>query len=401
MAAKRDYYEVLGVSKTATDAEIKRAFKHLALKYHPDRSKTPEDGEKFREINEAYQVLSDPDKRAAYDAGGFDAVDSNGAGGFGFGDGADFSDIFSEIFSGFGGMGGMGGSRRQRRSSEPVRERGKDVRIVIDLTLEEAVKGISKDLNVSMLSSCPDCKGIGSKTPKERIACPTCHGQGVIVQSNGFFQVRQPCHQCGGEGYLFKTPCKKCGGTGRVKQPRNVKFTIPAGIDAGQYITVSGQGEAGLHGGPNGDLIVVVNILPHKIFTRDGNNLYCEVPISFATATLGGKITVPSLEGKLSVTVEPGTQTGTTYRLTGKGIKSVSSARRIGDLMCTVKVETPVNLTDHQKELLQAFEATFEKPSTDIEVSKKVSADGKAQKPLMEEFAESVANFFKNLGKKD
>ena len=329
-------YEVLGVDRKASDDDIKRAFKRLAIKYHPDRNKDPDAGEKFQEINEAYQVLSDPAKRQAYDAGGFEAVDSSFGGGAGQGfdpfggAGADFADIFDTIFG-----GAAGGRSRQRRSSGPVPQRGRDMRVVIDLTLEEAVKGITKDIKLNVLSTCPECHGEGTKDPKSRKECPYCHGSGVLVQSNGIFRVQRTCSHCNGEGTVLTKPCKRCNGSGRVLQQRTVKINIPGGLDTGQYVTLAGEGESGIHGGPSGDLIAVVRIKEHKLFKRDGDNLYCEVPISFTTAALGGKVTVPTLDGKIALTIEPGTQTGTTFRLANKGIQPPIAGRRKGHLFCT------------------------------------------------------------------
>lgn len=400
MAAKRDYYEVLGLSKGASEEEIKRAFKRLAIKYHPDRNKDPDAGDKFREINEAYQVLSDANKRAAYDAGGFDAVDGSHAdpGGFGgFGGFSDFQDIFSEIF------GGMN-RQQNRRPSGPQPERGRDVRIVVDLTLEQAVTGLTKDVKINVLSSCPDCHGFGAKDPKDRKECPVCHGAGVVVSSNGLFRVQQTCSHCHGAGYILNKPCKTCGGSGRVKKQQTVSINIPGGLDSGQYIRVPGKGEAGINGGSAGDLLVVVNVLEHKLFKREGKDLYCEVPISFATAALGGKVEVPTLDGKKLITIEPGTQTNTVFRLQGKGIRPPYQGERAGHLYCTVIVETPVNLTEEQKDLLTKFEQSLDgdiqsAPDTKSGSSKKNT--NKAHKPALQKFVDNVSEFFSNMGKKE
>ena len=406
MATKRDYYEVLGLERTASDDDIKRAFKRLAIKYHPDRNKDPDAGEKFQEINEAYQVLSDPAKRQAYDAGGFEAVDGSFGGGAGqgfdpfggAGAGADFADIFDTIFG-----GAAGGRSRQRRSSGPVPQRGRDMRVVIDLTLEEAVKGITKDIKLNVLSTCPECHGEGTNDPKSRKECPYCHGSGVLVQSNGIFRVQRTCSHCNGEGTVLTKPCKRCNGSGRVLQQRTVKINIPGGLDTGQYVTLAGEGESGIHGGPSGDLIAVVRIKEHKLFKRDGDNLYCEVPISFTTAALGGKVTVPTLDGKIALTIEPGTQTGTTFRLANKGIQPPIAGRRKGHLFCTVVVETPVNLTDYQKDLLKKLDESLsgEESSGDVKgnaaQSKSKSSDSQ---PSIKKFIDNMAEFFKNSGQK-
>lgn len=420
MATKRDYYEVLGVARSATDDEIKRAFKRLAMKYHPDRNKEADAGERFREINEAYQVLSDPSKRQAYDAGGFDAVDgSRAGGGFDpFGGSADFADIFSQFFGDMGGGGG--GGRRRRGESGPIPEAGRDLRIVVRLTLEEAVQGITKEIKLNTLTSCPDCNGKGSKTPSDKRVCSSCDGNGVIIQQNGFFRVQRTCDKCHGAGAFFTHPCKTCNGSGRVQKPRTVSVTIPGGLDSGQFVTLEGMGEAGLHGGPAGDLIAVIQIEEHNLFKRDGDNLYCDVPISFTDAALGGRVTVPTLDGKLAITIEPGTQTGTTYRLPGKGIQPPIPNRPRGHLFCTVVVETPVGLTEYQKDLLYKLQQSMEdeskneasKPTEKAEKkaaaknanveAEKDDKDKESSKhmPRLKEYTENIANFFKNLAKK-
>lgn len=401
MATKRDYYEVLGVKRDASDDDIKRAFKRLAIKYHPDRNKDADAGEKFREINEAYQVLSDPQKRQAYDAGGFDAVEGQGQGFGGFGGGFEgfegagsFADIFSSIFSGGDPFGGAARGGR-RRGTGPQPTRGSDVRVVIRLTLEEAVRGITKEIRLKTLVTCPDCHGDGTTDPSSRKQCPQCHGQGVIIQQNGFFSVQRTCDRCNGEGVIITKPCAKCHGAGRVQEARTVKINIPAGLDTGQYVVVPNMGQAGLHGGSSGDLLATIEVLPHKLFRRDGDDLYCEVPISFATAALGGKVTVPTLDGKLAVTVEPGTQTGTTFRLAKKGIKAAHSNRPQGNLYCTVVVETPVNLTDYQKDLLHKLEQSLDGD----EQSGSKTKESSSHKPLWKSFADSVSDFIDNMKK--
>lgn len=422
MATKRDYYEVLGLTRSATDDDIKRAFKRLAMKYHPDRNKEADAGERFREINEAYQVLSDPNKRQAYDAGGFDAVDGSRGGGYDpFGGSADFADIFSQFFGDLGGGGGGGG--RRRGESGPAMEAGRDLRIVVRLTLEEAVRGITKEIKINTLNACPDCGGKGSKTPNDKTVCSACNGNGIIIQSQGFFRVQRTCDKCHGDGAFYKNPCKKCHGSGRIQSPRTVSITIPPGLDSGQFVTLAGQGEAGLHGGPAGDLIAVVQIEEHNLFKRDGDNLYCDVPISFADAALGGRVTVPTLDGKLSITVAPGTQTGTTYRLPNKGIQPPIPNRPRGHLFCTVVVETPVGLTEYQKDLLYKFQQSMDGEAK--EDSSKKSSDKAEEKatdkntetkdtntdtkddaafakiakhmPRFKKYSEDIANFFKKL----
>ena len=407
MASKRDYYEVLGVEKGADDAAIKRAFKRLAIKYHPDRNKDPDAGEKFREINEAYQVLSDPQKRAAYDQYGFAGADGSQAGGgnpFGAG-GADFSDMFGDIFGDiFGaGRGGFGS-----RSSGPREIRGRDLRARITITLEEAVKGCKKKLNVKTYVKCDTCGGSGLGKNGKKETCPHCHGQGQIFMRQGFMQVSQTCPHCNGSGYVITDGCKSCSGTGRVLKSKTLEVDIAAGVDTGDRIRLTGEGEAGLNGGPAGDLYVVIEVKDHEIFTRDGNDLYCEVPISFTTAALGGKVEVPTLEGAVNISIRPETQTGIMMRIPGKGVKSYNSSFK-GNLYCKIVVETPINLTAHQKELLKEFEASLngedkdskdskdDKSSKDEKSAKKRSESAARHKPKSEGFIKGVKKFFDDL----
>ncbi|SFJ92758.1 molecular chaperone DnaJ [Succinivibrio dextrinosolvens] len=407
MASKRDYYEVLGVEKGADDAAIKRAFKRLAIKYHPDRNKDPDAGEKFREINEAYQVLSDPQKRAAYDQYGFAGADGSQAGGgnpFGAG-GADFSDMFGDIFGDiFGaGRGGFGS-----RSSGPREIRGRDLRARITITLEEAVKGCKKKLNVKTYVKCDTCGGSGLGKNGKKETCPHCHGQGQIFMRQGFMQVSQTCPHCNGSGYVITDGCKSCSGTGRVLKSKTLEVDIAAGVDTGDRIRLTGEGEAGLNGAPAGDLYVVIEVKDHEIFTRDGNDLYCEVPISFTTAALGGKVEVPTLEGAVNISIRPETQTGIMMRIPGKGVKSYNSSFK-GNLYCKIVVETPINLTAHQKELLKEFEASLngedrdskdskdDKSSKDEKSAKKRSESAARHKPKSEGFIKGVKKFFDDL----
>lgn len=350
--AKRDYYEVLGVARDADDAAIKRAFKRLAIKYHPDHNKDPDAGEKFREINEAYQVLSDPQKRQAYDQFGFEGV--NGAQGGGGGGGfADFSDLFGDNFADvFGDIFGGGRSSGARRSEQV--NQGRDMRIMVKLTLEEAVNGVQKKVTIKVMDSCPTCHGSGSRSGRRK-TCPQCHGTGQVVMQQGFFRMSQTCPKCQGVGTIPEDSCPHCHGTGRIAGNRTLNITIPPGVDNGSRIRLHGQGEPGLNGAPNGDLFVDITVSGHDLFERDGNDLYCEVPISFTTAALGGQVEVPTLGGRISITVKPETQTGTTMRIKGKGVKSYGTSSA-GDLFCRLLVETPVKLTDHQKELLRELE---------------------------------------------
>lgn len=348
--SKRDYYEVLGVERNATEAEIKKAFKRLAMKYHPDRNPDNKEAEdKFKEAREAYDVLSDEQKRAAYDQFGHAGVEGGmggGPGGFG-GGGASFSDIFGDMFGDiFGGGGGRGGQRVYR---------GADLRYNLELSLEEAVAGTTVKIRVPTLVACEECGGSGAKKGTSPTTCPTCHGQGQVRMQQGFFSVQQACPRCHGSGQIISDPCQVCHGEGRIQEQKTLSVKVPAGVDTGDRIRLSGEGEAGENGGPPGDLYVQVNVREHPIFKRDGNDLYCEVPITFTTAALGGELDVPTLNGRVKLKVPAESQTGKMFRLRGKGVKSVRSSH-VGDLMCKVVVETPVHLTGKQKELLREFE---------------------------------------------
>lgn len=378
--AKRDYYEVLGISKGASEAEIKKAYKRLAMKYHPDRNGgDAASAEKFKEVNEAYEVLSDSQKRGAYDQYGHAGVDPNrGPGGFG-GGAADFGDIFGDVFGDiFGAGGGRRGGGRQA-------QRGSDLRYNMELTLEEAVRGVSREIRIPSWDSCDSCKGSGAKAGTKPKTCPTCHGAGQVQMRQGFFAVNQTCPTCRGRGQLIETPCGSCHGQGRVERTKTLNVKIPAGVDTGDRIRLQGEGEAGQHGAPAGDLYVQVSLKEHPIFVRDGNNLYCEVPVSFSRAALGGEVQVPTLDGKAVLKVPSETQTGKMFRMKGKGVKSVRTGQ-VGDLICRVIVETPVNLSERQKELLREFEESL------------AGKGGKsAHKPKEEGFFEGVKKFFDDL----
>lgn len=353
--AKRDYYEVLGISKGASEAEIKKAYKRLAMKHHPDRNDgDAASGEKFKEVNEAYEVLSDPQKKSAYDQFGHAGVDPNrGPGGFGGGaSAADFADIFGDVFGDIfgGGRRGGGGGRQAQR--------GADLRYNMELTLEEAVRGVSREIRIPTWDKCDSCNGSGAKVGTTPKTCPTCHGSGQVQMRQGFFAVSQTCPTCRGRGQIIETPCGKCHGQGRVERTKTLNVKIPAGVDTGDRIRLQGEGEAGEMGAPAGDLYVQVSVKEHPIFVRDGNNLYCEVPVSFTRAALGGEVEVPTLDGKAVLKVPAETQTGKMFRMRGKGVKSVRSGQ-IGDLICRVIVETPVNLSERQKELLREFEESL------------------------------------------
>lgn len=362
MADKRDYYEVLGVSKGASDDEIKKAHRKLAKKYHPDLNRdNPEAAEKFKELNEAYEVLSDKDKRAKYDQFGFAGVDPNygaGQGGFGGGFGGfdmgDLGDIFGSFFG-----GGFGGSSSRSRRNAP--QRGETLQQRIMLSFEEAAFGCEKEITINRTESCDECGGTGAEKGTSVETCSNCHGSGVVMQTQrtplGMFQTQGACPNCRGTGKIIRKPCKKCVGTGKMRKSRTLKVNIPAGIDDGQSIQLRGQGNAGVNGGPSGDVIVTISIRPHPLFTRDGNNVICEIPISFPQAALGDTLQVPTIDGKVEYTIPEGTQTGTVFRLRGKGIQNVNGRGR-GDQYVRVNIEVPTHLTDHQKHLLRDFEAS-------------------------------------------
>ncbi|AKC60292.1 molecular chaperone DnaJ [Blochmannia endosymbiont of Camponotus (Colobopsis) obliquus] len=344
--AKSDYYEILGVSKDADERDIKRSYKRLAIKFHPDRNPGNAEAEaKFKEIKEAYEVLTDPQKRAAYDRYGHSAFDQS-AGMSGAGN-TDFSDIFGDVFGDI-----FGGNRRQRSG------RGADLRYSIELTLEEAVRGVVKEIRIPALVECNICYGNGAKPGTSIVTCITCRGQGQIQMRQGFFSVQQSCPTCQGQGKIIKEVCNKCRGHGRIERLKTLSVRIPAGVDTGDRVRLSGEGELGDNGSHSGDLYVEVQVRKHPIFDREDKNLYCEVPINFAMAALGGEIEVPTLDGRVKLKVPAETQTGKLFRMRGKGVKSVRSGGR-GDLLCRVVVETPVRLNDKQKHLLQELADSF------------------------------------------
>lgn len=355
MANKRDFYDILGVARNATDDEIKKAYRKLAMKYHPDRNPDSKEAEgKFKEAKEAYEMLSDPQKRAAYDQYGHAGVDPNmggfGGGGQGFGGFSDaFGDIFGDIFGGGGTRGGRGG---------PQVYRGADLRYSMEITLEEAAHGHETQIRVPSWSNCDSCGGDGAEPGSKVETCTTCHGAGQVRVAQGFFSMQQTCPRCSGSGKYIPKPCKKCHGAGKIKSQKTLEVKIPAGIDDGMRIRSSGNGEPGVNGGPSGDLYVEVHIKEHPVFQREGEDLHCEMPISFIDAALGGEIEVPTLSGKASFDVPEGTQSGRVFRLRSKGIKSLRTALP-GDLYIHVQVETPVKLNETQKNLLRKFDESL------------------------------------------
>ena len=377
--AEKDLYNILGVAKTASQDDIKKAFRKLAMKYHPDRN--PDNREeaeaKFKEAKAAYDILSDEQKRATYDRYGYEAGNGAGGGFGGFGAGGFNADVFGDIFGDiFGGGRNRGGTRQQQ-------PRGHDLAYEFDLSLEEAVNGGEKRIRIPTYVRCKNCSGSGATEKSVKRNCPGCNGSGQVRMQQGFFSIAQACPQCGGKGQIIENPCTDCHGDGRVKQQKTLNVNIPAGVDNGDRIRLSGEGEAGERGAPAGDLYVEIHVRKHPIFAREGDNLHCAMPISFVTAALGGDLEVPTLGGRVMLTVPPETQTGKTFRLKGKGVKSVRS-RTTGDLYCTVNIETPVNLSKAQKDILADF-------------GKTLNEGGKTHAPKEKGFLDSVKKFFDNL----
>jgi molecular chaperone DnaJ len=376
--AKRDYYEVLGVSKSASADEIKKAYRRLAMKYHPDRntSDDPDSEAKFKEAKEAYEVLHDSDKRATYDRFGHDGLRGAGMGGPGGFSAEGFSDIFGDVFGDIFGGGGRRGGRQVFR--------GADLGYELRLDLERAVRGDTVTIEVPSQVACDDCDGSGAKKGTTPVQCSTCGGAGQVRMQQGFFSIQQTCPACKGAGTMISDPCDTCHGRGRVRKTRTLSVKVPAGVDDGDRIRLSGEGEAGRNGGPPGDLYVEIRLEAHKIFVRDGADLSCEVPISFATAALGGEVELPTLDGNVSLKVPAGTQSGKVFRLRGKGVITVRDPRK-GDLFAKVAVETPVNLTNEQKELLSRFDS-------------KVQTGGDKHSPRADTWFDTVKRFFERIG---
>ncbi|NOX67586.1 MAG: molecular chaperone DnaJ [Gammaproteobacteria bacterium] len=373
--AKRDYYEVLGVSKSASNDEIKKAYRRLAMKHHPDRNKDDTSaGKKFKESKEAYEALSDADKRATYDRFGHEGL-QGAAGGAGGGFGAEgFGDVFGDVFGDI-----FGGGRRGRSQVF----RGADLGYELRLDLEQAVDGDAVTIEVPTQVACEECDGKGAAKGSEPVKCTTCGGVGQVRMQQGFFSIQQACPSCKGAGTVISDPCKKCHGRGRVAKTRKLSVKVPAGVDDGDRIRLSGEGEAGRNGGPSGDLYVEIRVNSHKIFAREGADLSCEVPISIATATLGGEVELPTLDGNVSLKIPPGTQSGKVFRLRNKGVVTVRD-HRTGDLFARVAVETPVHLTDAQKDLLRQFD--------DL-----VSDGGEQHSPRAGGWLDTVKRFFERI----
>ena len=358
---KRDYYEVLGVSKGASEDEIKKAYKKMARKYHPDLNPGDKSAEeKFKEVNEAYEVLSDADKKARYDQFGHAGVDPNfGAGGFGggFDGGFDFGDL-GDIFGSFFG-GGFGGGRRTNPNAP---QRGESIRMAVTISFEEAAFGCEKEVTVERYEACDTCHGSGCAPGTSPEVCPDCHGTGTVQVRRqtpmGVFATSSPCPKCGGKGRIIHQPCKDCRGSGMMRKKKTIQASIPAGIDNGQTISIRGQGNAGRNGGPAGDLLITITVRPHELFRREGTSVLCEAPITFTQAVLGAELEIPTIDGKVKYTLPEGTQSGTTFRLKGKGIPSINGRGR-GDQYVTVYIETPRNLNKEQKEALKKFAAAM------------------------------------------
>jgi len=376
--AKRDYYKVLGVDQNASEAQIKKAYRRMAMKYHPDRNPDDEEAERlFKECQEAYDVLSDPDKRRAYDQFGHAGVAGAAGGGPGGGGPGGFGDAFSDIFGDvFGDIFGRGRGGGQAF-------RGADLRYVLELELEEAVSGVEKEIRLPRMETCETCSGSGAKPGSKPKTCGTCHGHGDVRVQQGIFSIQQPCPHCRGSGTIVSDPCRTCRGEGRTQGEQHLTVNIPAGVDTGDRIRLSGEGEAGEGGGPAGDLFVEVKLEPHDLFRREGRDLICDIPIPFTTAALGGEIEVPTLDGRVSLKIPEGTQSGRVFRMRGKGVRPVRGGAP-GDLLCRVNVETPVKLTEDQQELLRKLDDSL-------------AEGGKRHSPQQRSWLDGVRQFFERM----
>jgi len=373
--SKRDYYAVLELEKSASKAEIKKAFKRKAMKFHPDRNPDSKDAEeKFKEAKEAHDILTDDQKRSAYDQFGHAGVD--GSAGMGGAGASNFSDVFGDVFGDiFGGGGGRGGGQQVFR--------GSDLRYNLELELEDAVKGTEVKIRVPTQVSCTTCGGSGAKKGTKPTTCTTCGGHGQVRMQQGFFSLQQTCPRCHGNGKMISDPCGKCNGHGRTEKHKTLSVKVPPGVDTGDRIRLSGEGEAGENGGPSGDLYVHMNVRPHKIFERDGVDLHCEVPVSFVAASLGGELEVPTLDGRVKLKIPPETQTGKSFRLRSKGVKAVRGSG-VGDLICRITIETPVNLTNEQKDILKQLESSLK-------------GDSVNHSPQASSWVDGVKKFFKDM----
>lgn len=370
--AKKDFYETLGVSRNASETELKKAYRQMAMKYHPDRNPGDKSAEeKFKDAKEAYEVLSDPQKRAAYDQFGHAGVNPSMGGGGGYGgrpENFNFDDIFRAFTDHFGGDAGGRAQPHQ----------GDNLRYNLQLTLEESIHGVSKQIQVPTIVSCKECKGTGAKKGSSPVTCATCNGAGQVRMQHGFFSIQQTCPDCHGQGQVIKDPCPICHGHGRYEETKTLSVKIPPGVEEGDRIRLAGEGEAGIYGGPPGDLFVQVHVKPHPLFSREGGNLYCETPISFTTAALGGEIEVPTLTGTVRLHIPEGSQNGQSLRLKGRGVRTLRNSLT-GDLICKLVIETPVNLNKAQKELLKNFETSLTEDQNTAHLPKTKSWFAKAK----------------------
>lgn len=369
--SRKDYYEILGISRNASDDEIKKAYRQLAHKYHPDKNPGDKNSEEhFKDINAAYEVLKDPNKRAQYDRFGYAEAGAGPGFGEGAGFGADFQDLFGDVFGEFFSTG-------RRRAGGARGQRGADLRYDLEVTFEEAAFGTEKKIKFSKAVRCQKCSGSGAKPGTSSTQCPACHGRGQVSYQQGFFSISRPCSNCRGEGRIIKEPCSDCSGAGRISAAHNLSVKVPAGVETDTRLRLSGEGESGIHGGPPGDLYIIINVKPHPIFQRQNDDIICEVPVSFPQAALGTDIDVPTLEGNVKLKIPAGTQSDKVFRLKHKGIASIHTGQR-GDQHVIIKVETPTKLTVRQKELLEEF----------------AGISGEETNPIKKNFLEKVKGLF-------